>query len=169
MKTLLILACLGVSAYAECPNIEHPICSHEDMPCWGGLDPDGCSMPDTCIPHKDSNDCPGICPTFCNMGEMMCPSGEDSNGCRSPDSCYPAKGVIWNSIIFKHVFNFETFEGPMGKDGIECPAHCPVNCGMDSMMCQGGEDPNGCRMPEFCVPSKGTQLFFSQTVSKLNN
>ena len=55
----------------------------------------------------------------------------------------------------------------MGKDGMECPAHCPVNCGMEEMMCPGGEDPNGCMMPETCIPSKGTILIFNLAVLRL--
>ena len=50
---------------------------------------------------------------------------------------------------------------------MECPGHCPANCRMEEMMCTGGEDPNGCIMPEFCIPSKGTTVIFNQAVSKL--
>ena len=43
----------------------------------------------------------------------------------------------------------------MGKDGMECPAFCPVKCGPGDMRCHGGMDGNDCMMPDFCYPSKG--------------
>ena len=48
----------------------------------------------------------------------------------------------------------------MGKDGIECPAFCPTNCGFDEMMCPGGEDFDGCMVQDFCIPAKGTLIFY---------
>ena len=70
----------------------------------------------------------------------------------------------YNNFDVDSFLYFEPSEGPMGKDGIECPAHCPANCGMEEMMCPGGEDPNGCMMPESCIPSKGTILIFALVV-----
>ena len=48
----------------------------------------------------------------------------------------------------------------MGEDGVECPSFCPVNCGMDEMVCNGGDDANGCMQPEYCIPSKGIHSYF---------
>ena len=50
----------------------------------------------------------------------------------------------------------------MGKDGMECPADCPVKCGYEEMMCPGGEDWNGCMMAETCIPAKGIMLFLAR-------
>ena len=73
------------------------------------------------------------------------------------------------TLELKSIFilvNFVPYLGPMGKDGMECPAYCPANCGMEEMMCPGGEDPNGCMMPESCMPSKGTILIICHVVLK---
>ena len=45
--------------------------------------------------------------------------------------------------------------GAPALDGSECPAFCPTKCGPDEMHCWGGEDMNGCQMPDFCTPMKG--------------
>ena len=42
--------------------------------------------------------------------------------------------------------------GPLGLVGNWCPAMCPTVCGPDMMMCPGGADPNGCMMPDLCMP-----------------
>ena len=47
----------------------------------------------------------------------------------------------------------------VGVDGFECPAACPVTCPEDSMHCPGGMDPNGCQMPDTCMPVNGMLLF----------
>ena len=36
-----------------------------------------------------------------------------------------------------------------------CKDACPVQCGPDDMVCPGGEDSMGCKMPDTCMPSKG--------------
>ena len=42
---------------------------------------------------------------------------------------------------------------------MECAAYCPANCDdAEQMMCPGGEDNNGCMMPETCMPSRGSIL-----------
>ena len=43
----------------------------------------------------------------------------------------------------------------MGKDGFECPSHCPAACYHDDLVCPGGKDWNDCEGPAFCAPSKG--------------
>ena len=30
-----------------------------------------------------------------------------------------------------------------------------MNCGKDMMSCHGGDDGNGCMMPDTCMPTKG--------------
>ena len=44
--------------------------------------------------------------------------------------------------------------GMPGKDGVECPVMCPVNCGSEEHACWGGVDANDCMMPDFCIPMK---------------
>merc|ERR1711992_462561 len=53
-----------------------------------------------------------------------------------PDSCMP-------------------MTGPIGNDGNECAAMCPVTCPADNMHCGGGMDANGCPMPNTCMPMTG--------------
>ena len=47
------------------------------------------------------------------------------------------------------------FSGAIGNDGNECPVMCPTKCDGDDMYCPGGEDGNGCMMPDNCMPMKG--------------
>jgi hypothetical protein len=61
-------------------------------------------------------------------------------------------------LLFFDVFTFYALPGPLDSNGYECPASCPMNCPMikDGMMnCPGGDDGNGCEMPEFCISSFG--------------
>merc|ERR1712173_75655 len=41
--------------------------------------------------------------------------------------------------------------GP-GRDGMECPGVCPVKCGPEETFCDGGFDPNNCKMSDRCIP-----------------
>ena len=44
--------------------------------------------------------------------------------------------------------------GPIGLDGNECPAFCPLtvsNCPENHLLCPGGSDNNGCPMPATCL------------------
>ena len=36
-----------------------------------------------------------------------------------------------------------------------CMGPEPVDCGKDMMNCPGGDDGNGCTMPDACMPTKG--------------
>ena len=87
-------------------------------------------------------ECPGHCPANCRMEEMMCPGGEDPNGCMMPETCIPSKGttLIFNHAVLKLIIHI--IKGPMGKDGMDCPAYCPATCSMDQQMCPGGHDSN---------------------------
>merc|ERR1719369_1600741 len=144
MKVVLLLFLSGYVAYAQkdCQPITPPKCDEKDLSCYGGVDPDGCPMPDFCspsiqVPGKDGNFCPAFCPTKCSsVDEMSCYGGEDGNWCQMPDFCHPSKG------------------NP-GFDGNECPSFCPVKCSPDEISCYGGSDPNGCMMGDFCWPMKG--------------
>ena len=42
----------------------------------------------------------------------------------------------------------------VGKDGSDCPVSCP--CKGAEMPCYRGEDPNGCPIPDMCMPMKGS-------------
>ena len=45
--------------------------------------------------------------------------------------------------------------GPLDNNGFECPVLCPASCGKDMMNCAGGDDGNGCMIPDFCISSMG--------------
>merc|ERR1719266_50293 len=129
----------GKDCTVSCPtNCQMP----SEKQCWGGKDENECTMPDFCIPAtngngNDGSECPGICPVTCGSDEIMC-SHWDDNGCQQLDTCMP-------STMGK------------GMDGkTDCAANCPVTCGPEEFSCYGGKDWNGCQMPDFCFPSKGT-------------
>ena len=59
---------------------------------------------------------------------------------------------------FLNIFTFYGLKGPLDNNGYECPASCPMNCPMvkDGMInCPGGDDGNGCMMPDYCMSSEG--------------
>ena len=61
--------------------------------------------------------------------------------------------LIW---YFFDIFTFYGLLGPLDNNGYECPVSCPMNCPMKDMInCPGGDDGNGCEMPEFCISSIG--------------
>merc|ERR1711981_104517 len=100
-----------------------PMDCGKDMMCPGGMDPQGCAMPDSCHPGK-------FCPVNCDWEkEMMCPGTWDAKTGEqtSADTCIPMKSG-------------------------DCYNHCPMDCGKD-MMCPGGMDPKGCPMPDMCFPA----------------
>ena len=92
MNTFVILA-IFVAAASACPDMPPAECSDMEMPCWGGMDPEGCPMPDFCVPmnYKGNNGfvCPTTCPTMCAPGDSPCPGGIDENGCLMKDTCIP--------------------------------------------------------------------------------
>merc|ERR1712241_1455508 len=95
-------------------------CPVDNMYCGGGMDANGCPMPNTCMPMtgpigNDGDACAVACPPACAAGDMICPGGIDHNGCPMPDTCGPAATAT-------------------------CPATCPVHCPQDHMHCGGGMD-----------------------------
>merc|ERR1719383_198649 len=139
MKYFILSLLFGLSA-AECPAWELPTCDWEtEMPCWGGIDSEGCPMPDTCIPMSvqgvyEGTECPNICPVTCGENEMVCPGGTDFIiGCANSDFCHPMTSP--------------------GVDGTECSNSCPAACDWNTeILCSGGVDDKGCMMPEYCLP-----------------
>merc|ERR1711976_745367 len=78
----------------ECPATCPVMCGPDTMWCAGGMSPNGCPMPNTCVPMQgppdnDGNPCPSICPTPCGPGDMTCPGFMDPNGCPTADVCMP--------------------------------------------------------------------------------
>ena len=69
------------------------------MSCWGGLDDNGCPIPDMCIPAyvpgpailftSEGLDCPNVCPAICPPDMMACPAGIDAVGCPVAGTCMP--------------------------------------------------------------------------------
>lgn len=123
-----------------CPDIFPMECGPEDMICPGGMDPEGCPMPDMCWPAigpmgEDGIECPSHCPVMCGMDQMMCPGIIDFAGCMGPETCQPM------------------------MDAIGCPLACPAPCGPEEMVCAGGMDMNGCPYPDMCIPFDGPMDF----------
>ena len=61
--------------------------------------------------------------------------------------------------------------GPIGLDGNECPAFCPLtvsNCPENHLLCPGGSDNNGCPMPSTCLDMSLIGDFFQQLQYKIN-
>ena len=93
MNALVAFAFLVV-AVSGCPEPPPPVeCAATDLVCPGGVDPEGCPMPDLCIPSSgvdnDGHPCAAHCPMECGDGLMMCPGEVDPNGCMMPDMCVP--------------------------------------------------------------------------------
>merc|ERR1711944_244208 len=89
--------------------------------CPGGLDWDGCPMPDFCWPNDS------YCPANCGKDEMECPGPYDyvTGKQMGENTCMPYKSG-------------------------ECANFCPVSCGKDEMLCAGGVDSyTGCMNPDF--------------------
>ena len=101
----------------------------------------GCKMPDTCHP-SDSKILKLLpesiselkltffsvfCPVHCKAEEMHCGGQWDPKTGKqmTSDTCMPM------------------------KDG-DCMNSCPVYCPDDAMICPGGSDAMGCKMPDFC-------------------
>merc|ERR1711862_849641 len=38
----------------------------------------------------------------------------------------------------------------------DCPTWEPMKCGPEDQSCYGGKDMDGCQMPDFCYPMKGS-------------
>merc|ERR1712111_167827 len=140
MKVTLVLCAASLALTMGCPDPPPPVeCAEGDMPCPGGVDPEGCIMPDSCVPMKgapgnDGLDCPGMCPATCGADEMMCGGGPDMNGCPMPGWCMP-----------------NTYEG---KDGAICSNYCPMECGEEEMICPGAVDDAGCMTGDMCMPMR---------------
>ena len=69
-----------------------------------------------------------FCPVFCKEDEQLCPGTWDHETGEnlSPDICIPMKnGTCYN--------------------------YCPeTNCGENELVCSGGLDAEGCKIPDFC-------------------
>merc|ERR1712107_208554 len=178
-----------------CPDHVEIDCGKDYMVCHGGMDPEGCPMPDLCMPadgfcpvfcgqdemncpgHWDmetgkqmspetcqpmkSGDCYNACPIVCGKDETMCPGEMDSQGCMMPDFCHfgdfcPTSCEEGQMMCPGH-WDFETGKqmGPdtcMPMSNGDCPNYCPTNCGKDDQICVGGMGPDGCPMPDYCMP-----------------
>merc|ERR1711874_644334 len=121
---------LGIDG-TPCPPTCPAICDHDfEMHCHGGIDPNGCYLPDICVPYEfeecpmigdyeiypgpDENECPEW-PECDYDWEIPCPGEYDYNGCYYGDYCIPA---------------FDWF----GIDGTPCPPTCPAICDHDFEM-----------------------------------
>merc|ERR1712244_157066 len=106
----------------DCPASCPVMCGADHMHCPGGTDPNGCPIPDTCMPMEgpigtDGNACPAACPVTCPPDHMYCGAGSDANGCPMPNTCVPMTD--------------------------DCPAACPAVCNFATdKTCPGGVDAN---------------------------
>ena len=121
----------------ECPFHCPVKCAETEKPCPGGLDANGCKMPNICVPIHDGtvdnwgNPCWSSCPIVCQEDEQLCRTGVNPwTGCKITESCEPA----------------------MDPYRPECPNHCPVECVETERFCFGGFDANGCLLPDICIP-----------------
>ena len=97
MNAFLATILFAAAAVSGCPEMAPVECMPEDMVCPGGLDWEGCPMPDMCMPSKgpmgyDGIECPAYCPTNCGPEDQWCYGGMDANGCEMPATCMPMKG-----------------------------------------------------------------------------
>ena len=60
--------------------------------------------------------------------------------------------IISLIYVLFHNSTFYELLGPLDNNGFECPVVCPIDCGKDMMNCPGGDDGNGCMMPDTCMP-----------------
>ena len=94
------------------------------MRCSGGMDANGCMMPDTCMPAfgkyricflflvckklqfnqkiaadgVDEVKCPNVCPVPCGLEEVFCPGGlMQTTGCPMPNTCMPKIGKCFGN------------------------------------------------------------------------
>jgi hypothetical protein len=81
-----------------CPGFCPGNCGPHEIMCPGGLDNEGCPIPDQCMPTMlDHNglECPSHCPIMnCGPDEMICPGGINCLGCLNEDTCISQKGTI---------------------------------------------------------------------------
>ena len=91
------------------------VCGPEDMMCPGGMDANGCPMPELCMPMKGPmgfdgvTECPSNCPTFCGAEEMMCPGPVDANGCMGPETCMPMKSNLIKRTLISYILGKPNF------------------------------------------------------------
>ena len=76
---------------------------------------------------------------------MTCPGGYGYNNCMNADFCASSKG-------------------PIGKDGNECPAFCPVKCSPKDLQCWVEKDENDCPKPDMCIPGPGMKLLLKMII-----
>merc|ERR1711863_81366 len=159
-KMLFIVTVLMPLALAQaCPEVTMPECNDGEFPCWGGLDADGCPIPDYCIPEKtgeigtDGNECWSMCSPSCNQNETCCDMGY-YNGCWSGGYCTMGWGDC--PAICSTPCAYEDGEQwcDNGTDGTECHNVCSSPCSMNGTLCDNGYD-NGCWMGNHCVEPWG--------------
>lgn len=121
--------------YGDCPATCYNHCGYNETYCDIGYDDNGCYLGNYCAYGYDMGDfqCPGVCATNCDWeaGETWCENPPDANGCWTGNWCTP--------------------------EGTECPVICPEveypQCNWETeWSCWGGEDANGCHLPDYCIP-----------------
>ena len=126
-----------------CDTIDPINCQDDEKNCPGGTLPDGCPLPDQCIPKELTFGCENPCPM------PSCPP--------------PSKGCTV----------FDQFECPLdpycvdpefGTNGEPCLSFCPPIC-YGGPTCPGEKDPNGCKVtPDTCAPGMYFVRFCCQRI-----
>ena len=126
-----------------CDPIDPINCQDDEKTCPGGTLPDGCPLPDQCIPKELTFGCENPCPM------PSCPP--------------PSKGCTV----------FDQFECPLdpycvdpefGTNGEPCLSFCPPIC-YGGPTCPGEKDPNGCKVtPDTCAPGMYFVRFCCQRI-----
>ena len=107
---------IGIDGNA-CPDVCPAACGIAEQSCPGGVDSNGCMMPDVCTSTTGNfRNCAVIfnvsltniiyfidptglgctvhCPIPCGSGHMTCYGAFDSNGCMMPDTCISMTGRL---------------------------------------------------------------------------
>ena len=114
MNAFITLTLLAAAASA-CPEMAPVECGADEFNCPGGMDAEGCMMPDLCVPSKGPmgfdgvTECPSNCPATCGAEELWCPGPMDTNGCMGPETCMPMKGNLIKRALISNIFGKPNF------------------------------------------------------------
>ena len=112
-----------------CPPTCPINCQDDEKTCPGGTSPEGCPLPDQCIPKLLATGCENTCPhPSCPPPSKACPGGFDETTECPIDPYCP--------------------EPEFGTDGEPCPPTCPASCPPGMQTCPGEIDSNGCKVTE---------------------
>ena len=138
--------CYPTHTNNECPLNCPPVCSKDEIFCFGTTNDRNCPTNHTCIPKTDpTTGCPNYCKPQCNAGYRICPGIRRNCKGKSEPCCTPASHCVSKDEECQNqIFN---------EDG------CPIlpedadarKCYADTEMpCIHGNDEFGCPRPMYC-------------------